>query len=439
MRILSLGFPLPGPAIDNFTFLDAPSFFDYDALVVDPRALSQVIEEVVSDSAAHTHYSGERILNAQSGANCVSLAELLRNRANETARILARGGLVVCLAVPNAAHEGVQDVASVDRYYWLPAPSGLAYDAPFMRRGGGTEFAPLDVDHPFGAMLSQVKAKLAYQVHFEEQTPGFDGLVIARSRGGAAIAVELSVARGRIVLLPPPVRPLDSQGRYAVSEALQEALRQVLRLSSASDSPRWLSEYGLPGMDERLAARGEAQHRLTEAQEALETSSAALDELERYRRLLWEEGRSGLEKAVRQALTLLGFRVTPDSLDAPGQVDVEGPALTRRVALLETDGSEEAVGLDAHYRVRRRLEQAIAQGAAQRGLLVINGYRRTPPAERAQQYANELRLAAEQMRYCLATTEQLFHAVRASLSGDDATVESFRERLLTAEGVLQED
>ena len=439
MRILSLGFPLPGPAIDNLTFLNARSFFDYDALVVDPRALSQVIEEVVSGSTEHTSYAGERIVNAPSGADCVSLAELLRNRAGETARLLARGGLVVSLAVPNAAHEGVRDFASTDRYSWLPAPSGRAYDEPFMRRGGGTEFAPLDVDHPFGAMLSQVKAKLAYQVHFDEQTPGFDGLVIARSAGGAAIAVELSIAGGRIVLLPAPARPLDSQGRYQVSEALQEAIRQVLRLSSASVAPRWLSEYGVPGIDERLAERDEAQHRLTEAQEALETSSAALDELERYRRLLWEEGRFGLEEAVRQAFTLLGFRATPDSLDAPGQIELEGPALTRRVALLETDGSEEAVGLDAHYRLRRRLEEAIAQGAAQRGMLIINGYRRTPPAERAPQYTNELRLAAEQTRYCLATTEQLFHAVRAALIGDDATVESFRERLLTAEGVLHED
>jgi hypothetical protein len=439
MRILSLGFPLPGPAVDNFTFLNAPSFFDYDALVVDPRALSQLIEDVVTGRAEHTSYSGERIMNAPSGADGVSLAELLHNRADETSRLLARGGLVVCLAVPNGEHEGVQDFASVNRYYWLPAPHGLAYDTPFLRRGAGTELAPIEVDHPFAAMLAQVKTQLAYQVHFDERSPGFDGRVIARSAGGAAIAIELSVAGGRVVLLPPPARPLDSQGRYQVSDVLQEAIRQVLRLSSASSAPRWLSEYGLPGLDERMREQGKAEHHLTEAQESLEASNAALDELERYRKLLWEEGRLGLEEAVRQALTLLGFRVTPESLDAPAQIDIDGPALTRRVALLETDGSEEAVGLDVHYRLRHRLEEAIAQGSPQRGLLVINGYRRTPPAERAGQYTNELRMAAEQMRYCLATTEQLFHAVRASLSGDDATVERFREQLLTAEGVLQED
>jgi hypothetical protein len=224
-----------------------------------------------------------------------------------------------------------------------------------------------------------------------------------------------------------------------VSEALQEAVRQTLRLASASAAPRWLRDYGLPGLDERLAERDEADKRLTEAQAALESSNEAADELERYRRLLWEEGRFGLEEAVRRALTLLGFRVTPGDLGAPAQIDLEGPALERRVALLETDASEAAAGMDAHYRLRRRLEDAIAAGSPKRGLLVINGYRRTPPAERSQQYTNELRLAAESLRYCLATTEQMFHAVRAALSDDSATVERFRERLLTTEGMLQED
>jgi hypothetical protein len=43
------------------------------------------------------------------------------------------------------------------------------------------------------------------------------------------------------------------------------------------------------------------------------------------------------------------------------------------------------------------------------------------------------------MRYCVATGEQLFHGVRAALSGDDETVRSLRERLLATEGILRED
>ena len=54
MRILSLGFPMPGPQVDNHSFASAPVFFDYDAIVVNPLALSQFIEEVVSGSKEHT-------------------------------------------------------------------------------------------------------------------------------------------------------------------------------------------------------------------------------------------------------------------------------------------------------------------------------------------------------------------------------------------------
>ena len=45
-RILSLGFPLPGTHVDNYTFLSAPAFFDYDAIVVDP--LDELAEQIVA-------------------------------------------------------------------------------------------------------------------------------------------------------------------------------------------------------------------------------------------------------------------------------------------------------------------------------------------------------------------------------------------------------
>ena len=65
MRILSLGFPLPGAPIDNHTFANAPTFFDYDAIVVDTAALSRLIEQVVDGSEEHTTRSGDRIVRWQ--------------------------------------------------------------------------------------------------------------------------------------------------------------------------------------------------------------------------------------------------------------------------------------------------------------------------------------------------------------------------------------
>lgn len=441
MRILSLGFPMPGPQVDNHSFASAPVFFDYDAIVVNPQALSQLIEEVVAGSKEHTTRSRERVVNAPTEPDVVGLADLLRDRRDETARLLARGGLVVCFAYPNVVHHRVAGFTGCDRYFWLPAPPGLQYREPVLRRGVGSEIMPLEHDHPFGPFIHQFRTKLAYQAYFADDAPGFAAAarVFARSAGGAAIAVELSLAQGRAVFLPPPARPPSGDGRYAYSNAIQEGIRQALRLASTSRPPPWLRQYDLPGLSQRRVAHDEAQRQVAQAQESLAADEDAVEELDRYRRLLWQAGKFGLEEPVRAALALLGFQVVPQDIDAPAELWLETDRRNKRTALLEVEASEEAVGLDGHYRLRRRLEEAIAQGKPQRGLLIISGYRTQPPSERPAQYQDTLRVAAESMRYCVATTGQLFQAVRAALEGDEATVHAFRERLLTTEGVMQED
>ncbi len=161
MRILSLGFPMPGPQVDNHSFASAPVFFDYDAIVVNPQALSQLIEEVVAGSKEHTTRSRERVVNAPTEPDLVGLADLLRDRQDETARLLARGGLVVCFAYPNVVHQRVAGFTGCDRYFWLPAPPGLQYREPVLRRGVGSEIMPLEHDHPFRPCIHQCRPQLA--------------------------------------------------------------------------------------------------------------------------------------------------------------------------------------------------------------------------------------------------------------------------------------
>ena len=420
MRILSLGFPLPGVALDNYSFASAPAFFDYDALIVDPRALSQLIDEVVQGTKEHTTRSGERVVAGPAGAGQIALADLLRDRRDETERLLARGGLVVCFARPGSAHEGL------DHYGWLPAPEGTAYAEPFLRRGTGTEISVARDDHPFAPLLMQWRDKLTYQAYFDGKAD-----VIARSAGGAAVAIELRAGAGTIVFLPTPARQPTGDQRYAFSEALQLGVRQTLRLPSKSRPPDWLAGYALPGL---AAPQAGADTPVGGAETPGEASDGPDAALGGYQRLLWQEGRYGLEEAVRAAMVLLGFRVVPDDIDQPAQLHLEG-----QVALIEVEGGAGAVGMEAHYRLRRRLEEAIAQGRPKRGLLIINGHRTQDPASRAAQYTEPLRIAAETMRYCVATSVQLFHAVRAALDGDEASVRRFRERLLTTEGVMHDD
>lgn len=442
MRILSLGFPMPGPNVENHSFASAPTFFDYDAIVVNPHALSQLIEEVVGASAEHKTRSGEPVLNTPTTPDAVGLADILRDRQDETARLLARGGLVVCFGYPNVVHQRVAGFSGCDRYFWLPAPAGVHYGEPFLRRGSGSEIVPTEHDHPFGYFVSRFRKKLAYHAYFADDVPGFADAarVFARSTGGAAVGVELSLAHGKAIFLPPPARPPSSDVRYEISNAMQDGVRRMAGLAATSSAPSWLTDYELPGLTERLAAQGDTESQLAQVQDALVADQEAVEDLDRYRRLLWQEGRYGLEQPVRDAFALLGFRVVAQDIDGPAELWLHAKNRgRRRIAVLEVEGSADAVGMEGHHRLRRRLEEAIAQEQSKRGLLIINGIRTQSPAERPAQFEDALRVAAESMRYCVATTEQLFQAVRAALEGDEETVRAFNERLLTTEGVLQDD
>jgi hypothetical protein len=92
--------------------------------------------------------------------------------------------------------------------------------------------------------------------------------------------------------------------------------------------------------------------------------------------------------------------------------------------------------MNPHYRLRERLEHRIAAGNNRgQGVIIVNGQRELPPAERSQQFDDALRVAAESMRYCVLCTTDLFEAVRQILEGafDKA---AFCKQVMETEGIF---
>jgi len=432
VRVLSLGQGLPEPSIDNYNWASALSFYDYDAVIVDPaEAVSKFVESVIRGEGDYRTYDDVPVAEGPTTADRAGLVDLLRERREEVERLLARGGLVVCFAYPDVPHPRVAGFTGCHRFYWLPAPAGFDYGPGYLKPASGRQAKVADWEHPFAAYIDGHRNDVLYRAALPEGAAGFPGArVIARSPGGAVIGADLPVGGGRVVFLPALSPNLMSSTRSEIASRLVAAIRNTLLQAAEGSPPAWTEDYSLPGLQE-------AQRRIADAEAKLEELEAELDEarteysgLERYQRILWQEGKYGFELPVRDALTLLGA-TSYASPDEPAVFSMAG-----EVVFLEAESSTGAVGMEPHYRLRERVEQKIADDRRRPfGLIVVNGFREQPPASREPQFAESLRIAAESMRYCVLEATTLFRAVRDKLEGKGDAA-AFLKRIVETEGVF---
>jgi hypothetical protein len=433
LRILSLGIGMPDASVDNYNWASSLSFYDYDAIVVEPQqAVSRLIEGVIKGEQYKT-YDDIPIADGPTTSETFGLSELLRRRRDETERLLAKGGLVVVFAHPDVPHPKVSGYTGAHRYHWLPAPEGTDYSSVRVKAAGGRHVNVVDWGHPFANYLDAKRNEVLYRAHFVEGPDGFEGMrVLARSDGGTAIAVEIPVIAGRVIFIPALPPRITANERTAFASNLVAAIRNTLLTTAEGTAPEWVEEEKLPGLEDARRRIQDAEAKLEELEAELDAARGEYLGTERFRRILWQEGKYGFELPVRDALLQLGFRQF-SNVDQPGHFALGGDPV-----FVEAEASTGAVGMDAHYRLRQRLEAKIADEGRPppRGIIVVNGYRETPPAEREQQYTNALRVAAESMRYCIVQATDLFDALRDKLEGK-SDGRAFAKAIMETDGVLK--
>ncbi|HUF53573.1 MAG TPA: hypothetical protein VMR52_07350 [Dehalococcoidia bacterium] len=224
-RTLILGPALPNVSFDNASFLSAPSLSEYQRLLIDPLAASQAIDEVVNGTGAHQTFGGQAIVNGEASSHAFSLPELLAMRRRETERMLERGGLIICFAHPDAAHECIAGDMPWRRYSWLPEDPGFSPRDHLLAGFGRPGSVNIeDQSHPFASFLNELKAKVAFRAQVDEDAPALreSGHIFARNTGGFAIAFDIPYTGGRIVFLPALERA--ESVRAQVSAALVRCL-----------------------------------------------------------------------------------------------------------------------------------------------------------------------------------------------------------------------
>ena len=430
MRLLSIGRPLPHREIDNHSIFNAPAAFDYDAIVIDPEGVFSSIHELLDASNEQLTHSDTQVVNALAGPGAPA-GEILQRRRDELVRALERGALVVVFAHAPALVTAVAGFPGVDRYFFLPAPAGLAWDGELIRWGEGSAVAVVDHGHPFARYVDAVHDDVLYRAHFNEAAPGFAAVahVFARSAGGAPVGVELSVLAGKVVFLPAPRGRGGDAGRAQATAILTAASELLDR--PTGDRPAWVGHEALPGIEEADSDRKDAAAAVERAGEQLAAAEQEAAQLERVRDVLWTEGRHALLPAAVRCAELLGF----STRERDGLVTLS--ASEGRIEL-EAEGSTEAVGMAAHYRLRPRLDERIEQEARPaRGLVVANGERLLAPAQRKTPIAEALRVAAEATSYAVLPASELFNAARAALAGlDDDALAAVRTRLFEHNGIV---
>ncbi|MGE0685749.1 MAG: hypothetical protein AB7P33_03315 [Dehalococcoidia bacterium] len=428
MRILSLGCPLPDSLIDNYDWASALSFYDYDALIVDPMvAVSQFVEGIVNSGESFATYNNEPVLDGPTTADAVGLADLLRRRRVETERFLAGGGLIVVMAYPDVPHPRVSGFTGAHRYYWLPAPEGTDYGSKFLQPAGGKHVAPTDFEHPFADYLESMRDSVVYRASITDGAFGSAAKVIGRSPGGAALAVELKVGNGRVIFLPAYPTNLTHGERGGIARSLVNAIRNAILTDAEDDPPHWINQYSVPGLAEAEQALEAAEDRMDEVEAELIEARNAFRKLDHYRRLLWQEGKYGLDLPVRDVLGELGFSAI-SAVDEPPVFMFNGDTV-----FVEIEGSVNSVGMNPHYRLRQRLEERIAEGRRVHGIVIVNGERAQPPTERPQPIEDSLRIASESMRYCVVETADVFDALIEKMKGEGDSA-AFCRALMETEG-----
>ena len=436
MRILSLSHRLADPLIDNHHIFNAPVVADYEAIVVDVGGVAESIQNAVGASEAYLTHADLPVVNAEPVDGVDGIAETLRRRREEFTTALERGAVIVVFAHAPMGISGVAGFQGLDRYFFLPAPAGMAWDATTLRGGAGSTFAVADPDHPLVDLLESYRRDLLYRCSFSERADGFAGnaRVIARSEGGMPIAVEFSVLNGRVIFLPPP---REAGSRWIVqkeSKAIVEAFRELLG-DTEERGPRWTMDVEVPGLADLERERELRKAALERATTELAAAEESVAELSRIREVLWRAGDLSLQPAVIRCAELLGFEATRSDSDAPLLVD--GNHQLHYVVA----GDLEAVDMAPHYRLRARLDRIIERGAEPpRGLIVANGQRQTRPEERQREIAPPLVVAAESVGYAVISSRSLFEAAVAALDGlSEETKAAIRTRLLNVDGVVELD
>jgi hypothetical protein len=396
---------------------EAPSLFDYDAVIVD-------VDSIFPSSWRETVPIDLAIQEREEVA--LQVRSLLDRFSKEVGLLIEKGGMLVCLLRPS--RRVLYRVSSVSdpsyqrkqlRYYqWIP----ISDLDDLVADGSGERIHINDKASPFSEYLRHASTR--WTAYFDNVQKLKDKMrVIAVNDVEKSVALEFRIGNGKVVFLP--VNESSAAGTI-----LAECTRGAIAFEQEADIPSWIHKARVPLEDEILESLTGLEKDMLRVEKERSAKQGEYSERTRIKRLLYEKGEP-LEEVVKEAFQELGFTVV-----RKGDMDWVVNSDTGE-AVLEVTGSDDAIEIT---KLRQLLDNTITEyGRTQtekKAILVGNHFARRAPEDRGAPFTQKVLATAQVYSMCLLPTTELFKAL-CSIREGKVSACTVRHRIFNTIGVFE--
>lgn len=437
LRILSVGcgwFEKGG--IKNYFFDDAPSFSDYDAVVIDPNSISSLLLKKAKESSDGSLYTQ---LQSDGGFGN-GLIKLMNKRIREFEILMENiGGLIIYFTreiskILNIREEersitgyggSWKTVRKMHIYSWLPPE---LFEQIYFRPSQGETVSEMKRTHSLFNYFDAFKNEISYRVIIDagRVTPN----IIAKNKAKEIISAEFSFKNGKIIFLPPLKNPNKDPKKLA--GVLTSCIRKSLEWAPALIEPPWIDKYKLPNEEKVEEARKEVEGKKEKIKKEEDKLLERKNEIEMYKSLLYAQGKYVLEPSARKAFELIGFNVIPEEkYEEKYDLYIEEDNI---IIIGEIEGSKNQIDVTKFRQLRHYVESEEDKTNKKdiKGLLIGNGLIDKEPEKRGEQFTEHAIKGCKRQNFCRITTFELFKAVERILQNpeDKNLKNSIKEKII---------
>jgi hypothetical protein len=405
----------------------ARSLFDFDVVVIRPHSLSPFIQNPTMRIRGYDYLLP---------GDYDTLVELVRGRRAELGRLLQQGGVLVIILdsveVYKFDSHGYgytqrETVDTVTNYDFLQSFPGHC-----VFNGGGTNVSFRRQDDPFIRVLKDSDVAWTAYMARTESSPFSAIQVFAENGHGAFVGGKIRTAQGHVIILPSFAR-LDE-------DSFLQACGEYRFVGEATPPPDWAEKISVPGEKEIQTKIDSIKEEQRKLEDLLRSEVVRLDDTAKYKKLLFEKGKSHLEPVVRDSLDLLGFRTTPAEIIQGTNFEIDGrTTVGSSPGIIEVKGSKNQIPLDEFSVFPTKIMADLQRSnKLSKGIFVGNGQCTADPRARlgGGVFSAHVRDAAKTQSVVLLNSVELYCLVFNLLAGDSADPQKVQESILNTSGYI---